>query len=219
MFAQVLRAQWKYSRAAVAVFTVLCFGAPLATVYYRPGAVVTAGVPVSFWLLGAERVGTAIPVLALLLGVVFGLGAWAPDTAGRHVYALALPLPRWHYVLLRFGAGAVLTAVPVLSLLAGSLIAAGVVTLPAGVHAYPVQLGLRFGFAVLVCFALIFTLAIATRGAVLGVLGALGGMVVADVLLGAAGQESVVLETMFRLLTTWPGPLSILIGRWALFDV
>ncbi len=219
MFGQVLRAQWKYSRAAVAVFTVLCFAAPLATVYYRPGEVRTGGVPVSSWLLGAERVGAAIPVLALLLGVVFGLGAWAPDTAGRHVYALAMPVPRWHYVLLRFGAGAALTTFPVGSLVAGCLIAAAAVTLPEGVHAYPVQLGLRFGFAVLVCFALIFTLAIATRRAVLGVLGVLGGMVMADVLLGAAGQESVVTETMFRLLTTWPGPLSILIGRWALFDV
>src|SRR5205085_4145791 len=145
--------------------------------------------------------------------------AWAPDNAGRHVYALSLPVPRWKFVLLRFASGLLLLALPVATLGLGALIASRAVVLPPGIHAYPLQMTLRFALASIVMFAIFFTISIGTRRAVVLTLGLLGGLVLADIMLASFGGNAVVLETAFSLLTTWPGPLAILMSGWALFDV
>jgi hypothetical protein len=203
----------------VAILAVLCFGAPLATVVYGGNLARESSYVIASWLAAAAAVGGALPVLALLTGLFLGMASWMADHAGQHVYALSLPVARWHYVLLRFGAGAMLLLVPVAAMGAGALLATTAVDLPAGIHAFPMVLTGRFALAALVCYALIFALSAATRQVALALLGALGGFFAADVLLGAFGQQPVVLPTMFKLLTTWPGPLAILMGRWALFDV
>jgi hypothetical protein len=219
MFGQVLRAQWIASRQAVLTFIVLGFAAPLAGVYFgTAGASADVG-QVHGWLAGAEKIGMVIPVMALFAGVFFGMAAWTPDHLGRHVYALSLPLPRWQFVLLRFGAGMVLLAAPVGALGLGAFVASLAVTLPTGIHAYPVQLTVRFALACTLCFSIFFALAIATKRAVLLVLGVIGGVLLADVTLRAFGGESQLAETLLNLVTSWPGPLAILMGRWALFDV
>lgn len=219
MFLQLLRSQWLASRQVVFVFVVLAFAAPLATVYYG-GSLTTAGASqVSGWLLGAEKIGSSIPVIALFLGVALGIATWAPDHLGQHVYALTLPLPRPMFVLLRFGAGAVLLLGPVAALGLGALVATLAVDLPTGVHAYPIQLTLRFALASLFCFGIFFALSIGTKRALLLLLGLIGGVFLADLLVQTFGGETHVTETVLYLLTNWPGPLSILLGRWALFDV
>lgn len=219
MFSQVLRTQWLASRQVVLVFVVLAFAAPLATVYYG-GSLTTAGASrISGWLVGAEAIGSAIPIIAMFLGVALGIATWAPDHLGKHVYALALPLPRSLFVLLRFGAGVTLMLVPVAALGLGAIIATLAVDLPTGVHAYPMQLTLRFAFASLACFAIFFAMSIGTKRVLLALLGMIGGVLLADLLVQTFGGETHVSETVLYLLTNWPGPLSILLGRWALFDV
>jgi len=109
--------------------------------------------------------------------------------------------------------------VPALALLAGAIVASLSVSLPEGLHAYPVQLTLRFLLASLTLYAIIFALSISTKRAQLLTAGAFGGVILADLLLAAWGVSfSVTAETLI-LLTTWPGPLSILAGAWTLFDV
>ncbi|HTT67259.1 MAG TPA: hypothetical protein VMF70_04465 [Gemmatimonadales bacterium] len=219
MYTQVLKAQWLTARTAVMLLVVLAFALPLLVVTYGGNLEGAPSGRVATWLFAAQRIGVLIPGLALLLGLLLGLGAWAPDHAGNHVYALSLPVPRGMYVLLRFAAGATLLAVPVAALGIGAAVAVASVKLPSGVHAYPLELTARFALAALVCYAIFFAISIATRRAVLATLGVVCGILLADLLLVALGVESSVTQSVFYLLTTWPGPLSILMGRWALFDV
>jgi hypothetical protein len=219
MFLQLLRQQWISSRALVVAMVVIGFTVPLGSVYYGGDLTALRSFQVSYWLEASRTIGAALPVVALAAGVLLGMATWTADHAGRQVYALSLPLPQWQFVLLRFGAGVVLLSLPVVAVACSALIASASVTLPEGVHAYPVELAARFGFATLVCYAIFFAISTATRRAVLLVFGVIGGVLLADVLLEATGGTAMVVETMFRLLTTWPGPLAILMGRWALFDV
>jgi hypothetical protein len=219
MYKQVLKAQWLAARLAVVSLAVIAFALPLLIVTYGGNLEGAPAGRVAVWLFAAEKIGTLIPGLALLLGLLLGLGAWAPDHAGKHVYALSLPVPRSMYILVRFAAGATLLALPTAALGLGALVATAAVQLPSGVHAYPVQLAVRFALASLVCYAIFFAISISTKRAVLATLGVVCGILLADLLLLAVGAEGSVTETVFFFLTNWPGPLSILMGRWALFDV
>ena len=219
MFGKILKAQWTSVRVVVIAFSVIAFTIPLASVFYGGSLVLGSEFQVTAWLYNASIVGQAIPITALALGVLLGMAAWTADHAGRHVYALSLPIPRWRFVMMRFGAGATLLAAPVIALGAGASLAAMAVHLPEGVHAYPMQLTLRFALSALLMFAIFFTISIGTRRVVLGVLGTLGGMALADILLNAVGFNTSIVSGFYTLLTHWPGPLAILMGRWALFDV
>jgi hypothetical protein len=221
MYRQVLKAQWLAARLPVVLLAVLGFVLPLLIVTYGGNLASAPTERVAQWLFAAQRIGALIPGLALLVGLLLGMGAWAPDHAGKHVYALSLPLPRSMYILLRFAAGATLLAAPVVALGVGSCIAVASVHLPSGIHAYPLQLTARFALASLVCYAIFFAISIATKQAALAVLGVICGVVLADVLVSSLNLEAGASVTgwLFNVLTTWPGPLAILMGRWALFDV
>ena len=219
MYRQVLHAQWLALRLPVVLLAVLAFAVPLLTVTYGGNLEGAPTGRVAEWLFAAQRIGVLIPGLALLLGLLLGIGAWAHDHAGKHVYALSLPVSRERYVWLRFTSGATLLLVPVAGLGIGALIAALSVALPSGVHAFPLQLTARFLLASLICYAIFFAISISTKRAALAILGVICGVLLADLLLAAVGVSGSVTPTVFMWLTNWPGPLSILIGRWALFDV
>lgn len=219
MFREMLKAQWRSMAPVVAVLTVVAFAAPLMTVLYGANLRQASTYTVAAWLEAAVSVGAALPVIALIAGVLFGMAVWSPDHLGGHVYALSLPLPRWRYVLLRFGVGFAFLLMPAAAMAVGAFAASAAVDLPEGLHAYPLALALRFTMATIVCYALIFAVATATRRVALALLGGVGGFALADVILSGLGRNPVVLTTAFHLLTTWPGPLAILMGRWALFDV
>src|SRR2546422_8637293 len=131
MFRVMLYSQWKWSRLIVALGSIAAFALPIVSVQgaaradsnpLRAGELVQA---VQAW-------GTLYPVLAAALGLLVAIATWAPDHRGRHVHALSLPLPRWRYVLLRFGAGGTLLAAPVIAVAAGALPATRSATIPAG---------------------------------------------------------------------------------------
>ncbi|HXY70078.1 MAG TPA: hypothetical protein VEH62_11555 [Gemmatimonadales bacterium] len=219
MFRRILQSQWKALRLPVILLAVLAFALPLLTVTYGGRLEGAPAGRVAQWLYGAQQIGLLLPGFAVLVGVLTGIGAWTSDHAGKHVYALSLPLSRARYVWLRFAAGAALLLAPTAALGVGSLAAAASVTLPSGVHAYPLQLTARFFLAVLVCYAVFFAISISTRRAALVVLGVIGGLLLADGVLTVMDLRATVTPTVLMWLTNWPGPLSILIGRWALFDV
>lgn len=219
MYTSVLLQQWRALRPVTIAVAVLSFVLPLLTVVYQPGSIDSSAAPVAMWLTGARQVGIMLPWLAALYGIFTGISTWAPDISGKFVYALSLPVTRLRFVALRFAAGATLAALPVAALLAGALVARAVITLPEGISAYPVALALRFGMATVTCFALVFATAAAGKRFVYSLLGALVGLIALDAVLNAFSVNADLTGGVGRLLINWPGPLSILGGRWSLFDV
>jgi hypothetical protein len=219
MLKQLIRVQWSRVRTPVILVALILFALPLLMIRANGGPDSSAVDTVGWWLHSAQVIGHAIPILALVAGLYLGIAAWTDDAKGGHVYALTLPLPRERYVVYRFLAGAVPITVPALCLLAGCLIATASVRLPSGVHAYPIALASRAFLATVVCYSIFFAIAIATRRAVLIVMGLLVTLIAAELIAGMLHLDFDALASAATLLTTWPGPLAILAGHWALFDV
>ena len=218
MFQMILYTQWKWSRLIVGLGTVAAFALPIISVQgaARAGRNPAATLDLlqamqSWWVL--------YPVLAAALGLLVAITTWAPDHRGRHVYALSLPVPRWHYVLLRFGAGLALLAGPALALLSSSLLAAASATLPAGLQAYPIALALRFALAVILAYAVFFAVSAGTQRTAAIILGVIGGLIVVQVIARVASIDLDLLAWAQVAILNWPGPLAIFTGRWMLIDV
>ena len=219
MLMELVRVHWVRVRAPVIVVAIILFTIPLAILRSSNAADPQALADVGTWLRAAALVGKLFPLFAALAAGILGFAAWNDDTKGRHVYALTLPISRERYVLYRFVAGAAPILVLALALLAGCLIASWVVHLPSGVHAYPLALGFRFLVASLVCYSVTFALGIATRRALIAVLGAILVLLVAQLVAGVLDASVSPIDATIDFLTSWPGPFAILIGNWSLFDV
>lgn len=218
MFRMILFTQWRWGRLAVALWALAAFAVPLLSIQ-------TVGDPTaSRWEVGAilqsvQVWGLVYPLLAGSAGLMLALITWGPDHAGRHVYALSLPLPRWHYALLRFGAGAALLTIVVGAVLLGALVAVATVSLPDGLHAYPFALALRFALAALVAYGAFFAIAAGSNRTAGYILAGLGGLVLAQILVTATGSDVNFLAHLLERLFLWPGPLEVFTGRWMLIDV
>ncbi len=218
MFRQILFTQWKWAGIGVVVAGVAAFALPILTVQQ-------AGVADPTWLDARallpvlEEWSRAYPALAMAIGLLLGTTAWSRDHRNQHVYALSLPLPRWHYVLLRYGAGLVLLGVPAVTLWLGSVLAASMASVPPGLQAYPHALGLRFALAALVAYSLFFAISAGTARTAGYVLSIVGVLLVGQLLLQIAGAEANLVTPVFDRMITWPGPFDIFVGRWMLIDV
>src|SRR2546425_11841618 len=161
MFRVMLYSQWKWSRLIVALGSLAAFALPIVSVQ---GAARADSNPLRAGelLQAVQSWGTLYPVLAAALGLLVAIATWAPDHRGRHVHALSLPLPRWRYVLLRFGAGAAMLAPPIVAVVAGALLATRRALHPVGPQGYPLALGIRFALAVLVAYAVFFAVSAGT---------------------------------------------------------
>jgi len=215
MFRAVLEVQWKWTRAFLLLLVLAAFAVPVVSARSD----FSRGQGVLELVSQMESFGYTYPLLAIIAGSGVALAILNPDLRGRYVYALSLPLLRWHLVLLRFGAGAVLLLVPVAALLIGTLLAAATTTLPPGLHAYPLGIALRFALATLVAFGLTFALAGSPRRVALALLLPVGGLIALQVGLVLLGSHAAVLGPMIDLLFGPAGPLRVLTGRWMLFDV
>src|SRR5574341_1125687 len=144
MFKAILYTQWKWSRILVLLATVAAFAIPVLSVreFGRPRP---AAWELAEALNSVQAWGFAYPMLAFALAALLSTFTWQPDISGKHVYALSLPVPRWHYVLLRLGAGLVLGVPAVAAVWVGSLLAVASATIPQGLNAYPHALAFRFG--------------------------------------------------------------------------
>lgn len=218
MFRQILYTQWKWSRLVVLLMTFIAFAIPVLSVQ-RAGEAALEHWEARRLLDSIGSWGVLYPVLAAGLAVLMAMTAWGRDHRGHHVYALSLPVPRWHYALLRFGAGAVLLAAPVVAVWLGALVATAAATLPPGLHAYPHALALRFALAVLVAYAVFFAISAGTTRTAGYILAVIGGVVVVQVLAAVADLEVQLLQAIMDRILIWPGPLEIFTGRWMLIDV
>src|SRR5437773_9811236 len=218
MFRVMLYSQWKWSRLIVALGSIAAFALPIVSVQ---GAARADSNPLRAGelLQAVQAWGTLYPVLAAALALLVAIATWAPDHRGRHVHAMSLPLPRWRYVLLRFGAGTTLLAAPVIAVSAGAVLATWSATIPAGLQGYPVALAIRFALAVLVAHAVFFAVSAGTARTPGVILGLIGGVILVQVIAGVANSDLHLLGRVPVLVLNWPGPLAIFTGRWMLIDV
>jgi hypothetical protein len=217
MFRAILYTQWKWARLVLLPVAVLSFLLPVLSVQDL-GAVQDGLSPAQF-LEGHVQMGMLYPMLGALIALLLATSAWAADHAGRHVYALTLPIERGRLVLFRLGAGLALLAIPCVALWVGGLVAALSAPLPPGLTAYPHLLALRFLLASLVAFALFFAVAAGTARSAGWVLALLAAGALTQLLLSSAGSKVDLLTPVLDRVFTWPGPLDVFTGRWVLIDV
>ncbi len=218
MFPMILFTQWKWSRLTLLPLVVTAFALPLLSVQ-RAGNPQTTPWDARLMLNAIQAWGVGYPVLATTIALFIAMTAWSADHRGRHVYALSLPIPRWHYALQRFGAGAILLGAVAIALWLGALLAAGTASIPAGLHAYPTAIAVRFALALFVAYSVFFAITAGTTRTAGYVLAILGGLIVAQVLAAAAGLDIRLIPFLGDRLILWPGPLEIFSGRWMLIDV
>jgi hypothetical protein len=218
MFRQLLSTQFKWSGFGVAALAVAAFTLPLLTVQGAGVGDPTLGAAREM-LEGVESWGRAYPLLALAAGLLIGTTAWTNDHRGRHVYSLVLPMPRWHYVLLRYGAGLVLLVAPIITLWVGTLLASTTATIPEGLNAYPHAVGLRFALASMLAFSAFFAISAGTARTAGYTLSIIGSVLVLQLFLRLTGSDTNVLAPLFDRMVTWPGPFEIFSGSWMLIDV
>jgi len=217
MFRVILFSQWKWSRLIVVAGSIAGFALPIISMQ---GASADRGALQAQELLrAAQSWGTLYPVLAAALGLLVAIATWAADHRGRHIHALTLPLPRWRYVLLRFGAGVTLLAGPMLAVVLGAVLATVTATIPPGLQGYPIALALRFAIAVLVAYAVFFAISAGTARTAGIILGAIGALILIQILATLANVDLDLWGTLQVVMLNWPGPFAVFTGRWMLVDV
>ena len=223
MTKQLLFLHWKAARWGLLPWVVAAFGVPLLIVgrLSVDGSLQSA----DLWQQMIP-LSPVFPLLAVAAGSTIALTAWSWDHRQGHVYALALPVPRWRYSWTKFLAGLTLAAIPAVALGTGGLIAASMVELPELVQAYPGALAFRFYLATLAAYGVMFALAAGTMRTALIVLSVgLGAVFIGDGVVDFAARvipalEGVRLTDVLLDVASQPAsPFRVLTGNWLLFDV
>lgn len=218
MFGQVLYTQVKWSRTAVAILSVVTFALP--AFFWR---MMHNGFFQTFSALevmsGFEAFGAMLVGLSVFSGLLLVAQPWAVDSAARHVYPLSLPLPWRRYVAMRFGAGAMLLAIPAVALWLGCLLVLAIIEIPATLQGYPGTLALRYLLGSLLAYSAVFALQyLSGRRAAHIVLAILVGAVVVTLAAEFSGNTQLLVSVLNRLIH-WPGPLAVYGDSWMLIDV
>lgn len=216
MFRVILYSQWKWTRLVVIAGTVAAFIIPILSLQSAGGRDPAGAREL---LATIERWSVPYKLLAGALGLLVAMTAWSADHRGRHVYALALPLPRWRYVLYRFCAGLVLLTPAVLALTVGGLLVTLTATLPSGLHGYPVALAWRFTLALVLAYAAFFAISSGTTRTAAAVLITMGGLFAVQVIAMTMGFDISIIDWLMNGVFAWQGPLALFGGRWMLIDV
>lgn len=218
MFRAMLFTQWKWTRALILPLVIASFAVPVYSVSEFSEAGLSRS-QVAPLLASMQAWGLGYMFAAGLIGMMVAAGAWSFDTKGKHVYALSLPLPRWHYLLLRYAAGALILLLPALFLWIGGLVATSSSEIPIGLRAYPTALALRFLLASFLSYSITFALSGLPKKVGIGLGVAIGVLFLADAALGQVMGRSVILSSIFEWAIRWPGFLEVFAGRWMLIDV
>jgi hypothetical protein len=120
---------------------------------------------------------------------------------------------------MRFGAGSLFLLLPVAGVLIGALVGIAAVNIPAGLHAYPVALTIRFLIACFVAYAMFFAILASSTKASAYVLVTLGGIVGLIFFLSALNVGEDLMNWIALGLFGDRGLLSVFTGRWMLIDV
>ncbi len=217
MYKALLFAQWKHQRNELIVFTMA--GSIIAPAALWQAMNLPAEWDVMRLLTTSMVIGGLGSALAIATGFLLAVRPFVLDGRSQHTYALALPLPRVRYSLLRVATGLTLTILPALGFLVGALVASQAIPPTLLLRAYPVGLTLRFLLAAALAFAVGFGLqyGLGRRAA--------RWMVIAAITIGAFelfGQLvlHVSLTSPFWELLAHPAsPLRVFGVRWMLFDV
>ena len=224
---QVLRLQWLESRWLLVPLVLLCIGLPQAAVrmsLFQAMGVDRVLVP-AILLQSLESMSVVFPYLAAITGALIALSAWNWDHRAGHVYALALPLSRARYALLKLWAGAVILLVPTLAIWVGAWIATTTVDIPAGLRMYPFAFGARFLLAGVLVYAAMFALAAGTiRTTLITVISGVVVIVVGAIVIPWVETQYMLdlrtpTELIGHALTEWGGPFRVFGGSWLLIDV
>ena len=226
MAMQMLWLHWRTVRMGLLPLALAAFGLPLLVVQQMESRTYLTGLEsAAYFLSVGEAFLPLFPGLAATIGFTLALTAWSWDHRVGHVYALSLPVSRARYALLKFGAGALLALVPVACLLLGAFMAQATVDLPDGLRAYPLQLGARFLFAVLLLYALLFAMAAGTiRTTVIVVSAWIAIPLLYTLGLDSLGQGHPLVqrlpdwEQIYEAVLVGFGPFRILAGNWMFVD-
>jgi len=220
MYDPMLYVHWKQAKLVMIPFVVAAFGLPLLAIQGLGPEPEGLNLDVTvLWL-------PLFPALAGAIGFVLALTAWNWDHQQSHVYALTLPMARWEYAMHKMGAGVALGLLPVMAFWVGAHLASASLTLPVGLNAYPNQLTLRFLFAVLLSYALLFAMAAGTVRTTIWILTGVIAFSIAGGLLNDVlapffpyFQEANIVGVVGEWLFTARGPFGVFTGNWALIDV
>ena len=226
MFRQIMFLNWKVSKFAVATLLPLCIGLPIALLRLSADYASIKSPTFALDMLRATQSwGSVFAILAGAAGCTIALCVWAWDHRTHHVYALALPIERWRYALLKLVSGISILGVLFLGVLAGSVLAIALTDLPTGIRGYPIAFAIRFFFAALIIYAITFAFAAGTMKTTIRILVLIfiifiGGGLITDSIGDATGRaipSPIVL--MHDALANWPGPFNVFGGSWMLIDV
>ena len=218
MFKQILYTQWKWTGWFVVLTAIGVFAVPVMSVQAVSAWGQSRG-EAAILLESLASWGHFYPIAAAAAGVVIAVAGWSADQAGNHVYALSLPLPRWHYVLLRYSAGAILLAPVVLGMWVGGLLASVSVAIPLGLHPYPTTLALRFGLAAALSYTFMFALSSGTKRTAMIGFGGVVAIFALQAVLSATGSDYNLIQGTFDTLMQWPGPFDVFGSQWMLINV
>lgn len=218
MFAQALVTQWKWMRALIIGLAVIGLLVPLVGLG-RGHGFNFASDDVRELLRHVESVGWFIGILAAFTGSFVAINTWTNDHAGQFIYAMSLPVPRWHYVLLRYGAGAALLVPVTIAVGIGVTLTLSLSTLPPSVQSYGSLLVVRFFLASLLVYTITFALSSPAPRIAAFVGLALFALVLVGMSLEIAGQSSSMVDRFFAGLFSVNGPFGIFFGRWVIIDV
>ncbi|MEX2283480.1 MAG: ABC-2 transporter permease [Gemmatimonadota bacterium] len=214
MFGQMLSVQWKWSRWSVLLLSL----AVIVVAIWSISVDLQNSLEMQSGL--AQRLEAAngwYHTLVWVGGFLLAMHAWRTDHAGRHVYALSLPIPRHRFVLYRYVSGLLFAGLIVLTLWLAALVATSMIEVPPGLNAYPTGLALRIGVALLATYALFFAVWSATPRTGYYVAGILILFVVVNSL--SPTPVGNVLQSGLSALWSGLGFEHIMTGRWFLIDV
>ena len=217
MFRVILATQWKWTRGVLLFATCTAFALPFLSL--RNASRALAELDARTLLASMEGFGVFYALAAACIGLTVAALAWTPDHSGRHVYALSLPVDRWKYVAMRFGAGAVTLTPPVIALWLGGVVALMSTSLPPGLHSHPAALAARFALAALVAYAIFFAISSGTKRTAGIILGVIVALVFFDVVGGMLGFRFSPSSVLFDVIMGSSGALGVFPGRWMLIDV
>ena len=217
MFRAILATQWKWTRGILLLATCLMFALPLLSM--RVAARALAEMNARDLLAQVQSFGIFYALAAGLVGLLIAATVWTSDHTGRHVYALSLPIERWKYVALRFGAGAATLSAPILALWLGAIIAIASVEIPAGLHAHPTSLAIRFALALVLAYSVFFAISSGTKRTAGMLLGILGALILFEIIREPLGIRVSPFFWLIDVLMDSPGTFGVFNSRWMLIDV
>jgi len=217
MFRVILATQWKWTRGALLIATCAAFALPLLSI--RNASTALEEMNARDLLAIMNTIGMAYGLTAGSIGLVIAAMAWTPDHAGRHVYALALPLARWKYVAMRFAAGALTLTAPVIALWIGGVVAIASIQIPAGLHSHAAALTIRFALATLVAYATFFAISSGTKRTAGLILSTLAGALILELVGEALNLPLRPFFLFVDFVMNWSGTLGVFNGPWMLIDV